>query len=118
MVGLILPLLIMVVVIVGMYKAIEKAGQPGWAIFVPIYSIIVLYKVGGRDDWWSVFIPIYGIITMWQLSQEVAKRFGKESGFGAGLFFLGGIFWPILGYGSAQYEGADSSNPELLDDSL
>ena len=114
--GIILFLAIIVVQIIGFWKVLEKAGQPGWSIFVPIYSIIVLYKVGGRDDWWSVFIPIYGIITMWQLCAEVAKRFGKDSGFGVGLFFLGGIFWAILGFSSAVYQGGEaSSNDEVLD---
>jgi amino acid transporter len=115
MISLIFFLAIWVAVIVGIYKALEKAGQPGWSIFIPIYNIIIMFKVAGRNDWWAMFIPIYNIIVMWQFSQEVAKRFGKDSSFGIGLFFLGGIFWAILGFGDATYQGATQSNDEILD---
>ena len=37
---------------------------------------------------------------------DIAKSFGKGAGFGIGLALLGIIFWPILGFGSAQYQGA------------
>ena len=37
---------------------------------------------------------------------DVAKNFGKGAGFGIGLAFLGFIFYPILGFGDAEY------NPE------
>ena len=36
----------------------------------------------------------------------VAKSFGKGDGFGIGLGLLGFIFYPILGFGDAQYQGA------------
>ena len=36
---------------------------------------------------------------------DVAKNFGKGTGFGIGLAFLGFIFYPILGFGSATYQG-------------
>lgn len=37
---------------------------------------------------------------------DLAKAFGKGVGFALGLLFLGFIFVPILGFGSAQYRGA------------
>jgi len=37
---------------------------------------------------------------------EVATAFGKGAGFGLGLVFLGFIFYPILGFGDAQYVGS------------
>jgi len=33
-----------------------------------------------------------------------AKNFGKGVGFALGLIFLGFIFFPILAWGSAQYQ--------------
>jgi hypothetical protein len=36
---------------------------------------------------------------------ELAKAFGKGTGFALGLVFLGFIFFPILGFGDAQYAG-------------
>jgi hypothetical protein len=34
---------------------------------------------------------------------DIAKNFGKDAAFGLGLAFLGFIFYPILGFGSATY---------------
>ena len=36
---------------------------------------------------------------------DLAKAFGKGTGFGVGMFFLNFIFYPILGFGSATYSG-------------
>jgi hypothetical protein len=35
----------------------------------------------------------------------ISKSFGKDEGFTVGLILLGAIFWPILGFGSAKYQG-------------
>lgn len=110
---------IMVVMMIARYKVLEKAGQPGWAIFVPIYNIIVLFKVAKVPGWWFImfFIPIANIIFMIKFTHAISKNFGKDGGFTAGLIFLPLIFWPILGFGSAQYVGNESgaSNGEVLD---
>jgi hypothetical protein len=39
---------------------------------------------------------------------RLAKSFAKGVGFGLGLVFLSFIFYPILGFGSAQYQGPSS----------
>ena len=39
------------------------------------------------------------------ISIGIANRFGKGTGFGLGLAFLGFIFYPILGFGDAEYLG-------------
>jgi len=36
----------------------------------------------------------------------LAESFGKGAGFGIGLWLLGMIFIPILGFGDAQYQRA------------
>ncbi len=36
----------------------------------------------------------------------VAKNFGKSDAFGVGLGLLGFVFYPILGFGNAQYQAA------------
>jgi hypothetical protein len=35
----------------------------------------------------------------------LSKSFGKDEGFTVGLVLLGIVFFPILGFGSAQYLG-------------
>ena len=100
-------LAIIVLVIAGLWKVFTKAGQPGWAAIVPIYNIYVMCKIAGRPGWWLVllFIPVVNLIVSAIVSVDTAKAFGKGTGFGIGLWLLGVIFYPILGFGSAQYQG-------------
>ena len=30
----------------------KKAGQPGWAILIPIYNLLVILRVAGKPWWW------------------------------------------------------------------
>jgi len=46
-------------------------------------------------------LPIFYII----LCIDLAKSFGKGVGFAIGLILLSVIFFPILGFGSATYQG-------------
>jgi hypothetical protein len=106
--GGLIGLVIGLVIIIAMWKVFTKAGQPGWAAIIPIYNIYVLCKVAGRPGWWLLLllIPFVNFIILIILSIDIAKNFGKGVGFGLGLAILGFIFWPILGFGSAQYQGA------------
>ena len=85
----------------------EKAGKPGWGAIVPIYNIVILLEIAGKPIWWFIlfFIPFVNFIVVILISIEVAKNFGKGTGFGLGLAFLGFIFYPILGFGDAKYQG-------------
>jgi uncharacterized membrane protein YoaK (UPF0700 family) len=84
-----------------------KAGKPGWAAIIPIYNVIVLLQIAGKPLWWIIllFIPIVNLIMAILIGIAVAKKFGKSGGFGVGLALLGFIFYPILGFGDAQYQG-------------
>ena len=90
------------------WKVFEKAGKPGWASIIPIYNIVVLLDIAGKPVWWIIlfFIPIVNFIFAILTYVGLADRFGKGGGFAVGLILLGIIFFPILGFGSAQYRGA------------
>jgi hypothetical protein len=98
-------LVVTIFVIAGIWKVFVKAGHPGWAAIIPIYNFYILMKIAGRPAWWLLllFIPLVNIIIGIILSIDVAKRFGKGTGFGIGLALLGFVFYPILGFGDAQY---------------
>jgi len=102
---------LMIIVIVGMWKMFEKAGKPGWASLIPIYNFIVLLEIVGKPLWWIVlmFIPIVNIIIAIWVTNLLAKSFGKSEAFTVGLIFLPFVFYPILGFGSAQYQGPAGS---------
>ena len=90
-----------------LWKVFTKAGHPGWACLIPIYNTYILIKIAGKPGWWLIllFIPLVNLIISIILQIAVAKAFGKGVGFALGLIFLAFIFYPILGYGSAQYKG-------------
>jgi len=103
----VLELAILVVVIAGMWKAFEKAGQPGWACLIPIYNFYVMIKIGGKPGWWLILmlIPVVNIVYYIWTVNMISKSFGKDEGFTVGLILLGIVFWPILGFGDAKYVG-------------
>ena len=98
---------IFLVVIVGMWKVFTKAGKPGWASIIPIYNIVVMLDIAGKPLWWIILflIPLVNLIIAIMVSIAIAEKFGKGTGFGLGLAFLGFIFYPILGFGDATYRG-------------
>lgn len=99
--------------IAGMWAAFHKAGHPGWAAIIPIFNIYVMCKVARRPGWWLLlfFIPFAGIVFMIIVLVDAAKAFGKGGGYALGLIFLPFIFWPMLGFGSARYQGAAEGTP-------
>ncbi len=108
--ALILPLLMLglsIFIIAGVWKAFAKAGKPGWACLVPIYNVIVMLEMARKPVWWIILflIPFVQLVVVIIVYIEIAKNFGKGAGFGIGLALLSPIFWPILGFGDAQYIG-------------
>jgi len=105
---IIVYLAIVVLMIASMWKIYTKAGKPGWASLIPIYNIIVLLEIVGKPTWWVIimmFVPIVNIVFMIWMINLLSLSFGKDTGFTLGLLFLGVVFLPILGFGSAEYKG-------------
>jgi hypothetical protein len=112
-VGGLIGLVVGLLMIASMWKVFSKAGQPGWGCLIPIYNIYLMCKIAGRPGWWVILmlIPLVNFIIAIILLVDIAKSFGKGVGFALGLLFLGIIFWPILGFGSAQYQGPAAGAP-------
>jgi hypothetical protein len=98
---------IVVAVIAAWWMIFTKAGEAGWKSIIPIYNIIVILKIVGREWWWLLLmlIPIVNIFVWIIVSLDLAKSFGRGTGFGIGLAFLSPIFGLILGFGSDTYRG-------------
>ncbi len=105
LIGVLLYLALIVLMIAAHWKIFSKAGKPGWAAIIPIYSTIVLLEIVRKPTWWffMLFIPLVNIYFLIVIVNELSKAFGKSTGFTLGLIFLPFIFLPILGFGSAQY---------------
>lgn len=94
-------------IIVAMWVVFTKAGQAGWKSLVPIYNIYILLVIAGVPGWWLIllFIPLVGLVFHLLAMLALAKKFGKGTLFGIGLFILPIIFYPLLAFGGARYEG-------------
>jgi hypothetical protein len=114
--GALIAMVIQLVIFLAIYlfigfslsKIFTKAGQPGIAGFIPIWQLHVLLKIAGKPIMWLIIMllctpaaAIMGIL-MWI---EIAKRFGKGAGFGVGCAIFGIVCIPMLGFGSATYQG-------------
>lgn len=103
-----------VLLVIAQWKIFTKAGEAGWKSLIPIYNIVVLYKIIGLSPWLlliylAAIIPVVGYIAILVLSiismVKLGQAFGKGAGFIVGLVFLAPIFQMILGFGSAEYVG-------------
>jgi hypothetical protein len=114
-VAIVVWLAFVILIVAAMWKIFVKAGEPGWAAIVPIYNLIVMLKIAGKPAWWIVLmlIPFVNIVVMIIMLVALAQSFGKGVGFALGMLFLPFIFYPMLAWGDARYQGppAPSLNP-------
>jgi hypothetical protein len=111
---LLLGIVFYVLVALGLYGTFVKAGQPGWAGFVPFYNFIVLLKVAGRPKGWGWFlllliVPYLGSLAFFIVyifvANDVSKSFGHGTAFTVGLCipYVSAVFYYILWLGPSQY---------------
>jgi hypothetical protein len=111
--GSLVPLVVILIVIAGFWKTLNKASLPPWGALVPIYNVILIADIAGRPMWWAIlwfvllFVPIIGWIIaaiIWFIfMHDISTRFGKGIIFALGLFFLPPVFFVILGFGGSEY---------------
>ena len=97
---------------VGMWKTLEKAGLSGTDVLVPIRNTRMMIRMAGLEGW---KIPplalLLGPALLCYIPFGIARQFGKGRLFGLGLLLLPFLFFPILGFGRAQYLGVSKSEP-------
>ena len=109
---------IIVFFIAAAWKVRTKAGKPGWSVLIPFYSTIVLLEIVNKPTIWFLYmmIPLVGIYFYALTMIELAKSFGKSDGFGIGLLLLPIVFYPMLAFGDAQFQGAGGG--KVYDDGI
>jgi hypothetical protein len=105
--GAVIGLVLAIVYIIAGWMIFSKAGRPGWASIIPIYSTITLLWIVGRPWWWVLLllIPILNIIIWIIVANDLSTAFGHGMGFTLGLIFLSPIFFLILAFGGSEYRG-------------
>lgn len=102
--------LFVLLLIASFWKVFTKAGQAGWKSLIPIYNLFVLLQIAGCPGWWFLmfFLPVVNIYFLVVMHIRLAEKFGKSALYGFALFLLGFIFFPLLAFGPATYEGEES----------
>ena len=95
-------------IIISMMRIYKKCGKPAISAIVPIWGQIVLFQIADIE-WWYIFIPIVNFVMMIKAYINLAKKFGKGSGFAIGIIFLPMIFIPLLSF----YDCVSESKKEV-----
>ena len=97
--GVLAFVVVMALVTIGaMWRVVDKAGEPGWSVLIPIYNVVVMLRIAMLPLWWLLLllIPVVNLLVSVLINVNVARRFGRTAGFGLGLSFLPFIFYPVL----------------------
>lgn len=91
----------------GLWKLFEKAGQAGLLCVIPIFNVITLARIAGWEGLKIVtlFIPGINVFFLVLLHFDLARVFGRESGFMLGVIALPWLFLPIMGWDDCRYRG-------------
>lgn len=88
-------------------KIFKKAGLPGRGILIPVYNIVLMFKLGGMSGRWalSVLFPPLLLVMMIINIFNITEKFGKHWTFGLGILFVKIVFIPILAFDGSKYLG-------------
>lgn len=101
---LVMLLFLCIIPTIAYWKIYSDNGESGWASIVPIYNIIVLYRIVGLKEWYVLltFIPYLGAILSTIISiyasYLLAQKYNKGVLFAIGIMFLPFMFLPILAF--------------------
>ena len=99
---------------IGLWKMMEKAGEPGWVGIVPIYNQYKLCEKVMNNPWYwvrllVVIVPIVGWVLYfyfaYQMGKATAAAYGQPESWAWGYTFLAPIFYCITGFGQYNYYG-------------
>ena len=133
LVSSLIQVVIILLNIIGLFKIYQKMGKPGWKGIIPFYNMYGLYdELWDKKYFWGyllaqavmlnpsspsgllfsvadLVLSVAMIVVVMKLYIKLAKAFGKGTGFGVLTFFFAPICLAVLGFGSAEYEGAKNA---------
>lgn len=120
---LIIVATLVILKIVAQWKIFTKAGEKGWKSLIPVYNMVILFKISGLSPWLLLLfllggVPVIGwlipVVLLIVSMVKLGQAFGKSTGFIIGLIFLPPIFEMILAFGSSKYVKVESKTSEDL----
>lgn len=102
-------IVIIIMDVISNWRLFEKAGYKGWKALIPIYNIVILFKIANVNPNYVIllFIPIINIIAIPVLLVKVygniSRAFGKSDYYILGLVFLNTLFTVLLSFGNSEY---------------
>lgn len=98
-------LFITLIALAGNWRLFVKCNQPGWAVIVPGYNVVVAMRIIGRPASHALFflIPVYNLYFFFRTILELANTFGKESTLDYALASVFNVFY-ILNLGLSEEE--------------
>ena len=129
----ILAIAVAVLMIIAFWKLFKKAGKNGWESIIPYYNTWTLTDISAAHwIWWIVLTvaavgftkagtlgsmcTVAVILADLVIAINVAKKFGKTTGFGVLCALLPFIGYPILAFGSAKYDKDEKVAPHGIFD--
>jgi len=100
-----------IVMALGLWKMMEKAGEPGWAGIITFYNMYKLCEKVMNNPWYwvrllLVVVPVVGwflyFYYAYQMGKATAKAYGQPESWAWGYTFFAPVFYCITGF-SSQY---------------
>ncbi len=123
------PIIAYVLESIGYWHIFVKAGESGWEAVIPFYRKYIRYKLSWDSGmfWVSLLCTFAGMLLFMIIGHNIAycigilfflaalvinfidlyklsAAFGHEIGYMFGLWFLGPVFYMILGLGNSEYK--------------
>ena len=95
-----------VLLAIGLWRMLEKAGLPGWGALIPIYNLYLIVKLGGSSGYVVLLflVPVVNIFAALYVAGRVSDAFGHGALMAiVGLFFLAPLGFLVLGFDSSRY---------------
>lgn len=94
------------IALAGNWRLFVKCNQPGWAVVVPGYNVVVAMRIIGRPAWHALYflIPGFNLYFFFRTILELANTFGKDSTLDYVLACVFNVFY-ILNLGLSEEEG-------------
>ena len=98
-------LFITLIGLAGNWRLFVKCNQPGWAVIVPGYNVVVAMRIIGRPAAHALYflIPVFNLYFFFKTILELANTFGKDSTLDCALACVFNVFY-ILNLGLSEEE--------------